>query len=217
MSDEELRELVGRLALSQAETVRRLRESGEETDRRLRESGEETDRWLRRSKEEADRQQRETDRFLRELGKQIGGLGEKFGSYTEGMAFPSMKKLLAQRFNAPNTSVRNIRKLNGRSIEVDVLATANSHHQAAYVVEVKSHLRPEGVEQMLRILQDFPEFFPEHRDKKVYGILAVIDAPDELRAQVLDKGIYLAQISDDTFTLQVPDDFVPRAFHQPAA
>jgi hypothetical protein len=195
MSDEELRELVGQLTLSQAETGRQMRE----TERRLRESKE------------------ETDRQLRELGKQIGGLGEKFGSYTEGMALPSMKKLLAQRFNAPNLSVRNIRQLNGRSIEIDVLATANSHHQAAYLVEVKSRLRLEGIEQMLRILKDFPEFFPEHRDKKVYGILATIDAPEDLRAQVLENGIYLAQISDDTFTLQVPDDFVPRVFHQPAA
>ena len=30
--------------------------------------------------------QRETDRQLKELGKQIGGLGEKFGG--EGMALP---------------------------------------------------------------------------------------------------------------------------------
>ena len=36
----------------------------------------------------------ETDRQIRELGKQIGGLGNKFGSFTEGLALPSMQKIL---------------------------------------------------------------------------------------------------------------------------
>jgi len=42
--------------------------------------------------------QKETDRQLKELGKQIGGLGAKFGSFTEGLALPSMEKILRQRF-----------------------------------------------------------------------------------------------------------------------
>ena len=42
--------------------------------------------------------QKETDRQLKELGKQIGGLGSKFGSFTEGLALPSMEKILRQRF-----------------------------------------------------------------------------------------------------------------------
>ncbi|NTV95645.1 MAG: DUF3782 domain-containing protein, partial [Thiobacillus sp.] len=36
--------------------------------------------------------QKETDRQLKELGKQIGGLGNKFGSFTEGLALPSLAK-----------------------------------------------------------------------------------------------------------------------------
>ncbi|MFM7613552.1 MAG: hypothetical protein ACKO4R_04835, partial [Synechococcales cyanobacterium] len=33
-----------------------------------------------------------------ELGKQIGGLGAKFGSFTEGLALPSMETILHQQF-----------------------------------------------------------------------------------------------------------------------
>ena len=32
-----------------------------------------------------------TDKQLKELGVQIGGLGKKFGSFTEGMAYPSLQ------------------------------------------------------------------------------------------------------------------------------
>ena len=40
---------------------------------------------------------RKTDRQLKELGRQIGGLGAKFGSFTEGLALPSMETILRQR------------------------------------------------------------------------------------------------------------------------
>ena len=41
---------------------------------------------------------KDTDNQLKESGKQIGGLGDKFGSFTEGMAFPSLEKMLRERF-----------------------------------------------------------------------------------------------------------------------
>ncbi len=47
---------------------------------------------------ETAEQMKRTDRRLKELGKQIGGLGEKFGSFTEGLALPSMQKILNERF-----------------------------------------------------------------------------------------------------------------------
>jgi len=48
---------------------------------------------------ETDERFKATDRQLKELGKPIGGLGNKFGGFTEGMAFPSMRRILRERFN----------------------------------------------------------------------------------------------------------------------
>lgn len=42
--------------------------------------------------------QKETDQQIAKLGKQIGGLGRKFGSFTEGLALPSMQKILQNKF-----------------------------------------------------------------------------------------------------------------------
>ncbi|MBW8876228.1 MAG: DUF3782 domain-containing protein [Acidobacteria bacterium] len=154
----------------------------------------------------------ETDRQLRELGKQIGGLGEKFGSFTEGLAFPSMKKILTKKFHMDFVAPYVERRRNGRSMELDVLAYSNSTVRAAYVVEVKSHLRLDAIQQMKTMLRDFREFFPEHADKKVYGILAAVHTPERVREKVLREGIYVASIHDGQFELQVPEDFQPRAF-----
>ena len=98
------------------------------------------------------------------------------------------------------------------SLELDVLAYANSEHNSAYVVEIKSHLRPDGIQQFLNILEQFRHFFPEHADKSLYGILAVVDSPDDLRQEALSAGIFMAGINDEQFKLEVPKNFQPRAW-----
>jgi hypothetical protein len=197
MTDQEIKDLVASLA-----------ESKKEVDRQLLL----TDQEIKDLVASVAESQKETDRQLRELGKQIGGLGDKFGSYTEGLALPSMTKLLTQRFHMDVVAARARAQRNGRSLEVDVLAYSDSGVDEVYVVEVKSHLREDAIDQMKKILSEFHEFFPGHRDKKVYGILAAVDAPDPVREKVLQEGIYLARIHDGEFELQVPDDFQPHAY-----
>ncbi|NJM11101.1 MAG: DUF3782 domain-containing protein [Synechococcaceae cyanobacterium SM1_2_3] len=199
-SFEEIRELFRELHLEFKETDRKF----QETDRKF----QETDRRF----QETDRKFQETDRFLKEIGKQIGGLGNKFGSFTEGLALPSMEKILYRRFGVDTVSPSVRVSRNGKHLEIDVLAYANGSLNSAYVVEVKSHLREESVQQLLDILEHFAEWFPEHSGKKLYGILAAVHIPESLRQRVLEQGLYLAQIQDDLFELQIPDDFQPRRF-----
>lgn len=115
---------------------------------------------------------KEMSRSVKELGQQMGGLGNKFGSFTEGLALPSMQKILRQRFGVDTVSPSVRLKREGQHLEIDVLAYANGDVNAAYVVEVKSHLREKDIEQLLKILERFPVWFPEHRHKALYGILA---------------------------------------------
>lgn len=154
----------------------------------------------------------ETNRVIREVGRQIGGLGDKFGSFTEGLALPSMTKILTRDFQMDVVAPRVRARRNGHAMEVDVLAYSNDPEGDVYVVEVKSHLREDALEQMRRILAEFRDYFPVHRDKKIYGILAAVDAPQELAKKVLREGLYLARIHDGQFEIQVPEGFQPRAF-----
>ena len=156
---------------------------------------------------------KETDRRLTELGRQLGGLGDKFGSFTEGLALPSMARLLHDRFHMDVVSPRIRARNNGHSMELDVFAYSKRPEvPEVFVVEVKSHLREEGLEQMRRILREVRTFFPVSPNQKVYGILAVVEAPEELQQRVLAEGIYLARIHDEEFDLEVPEGFQPRAF-----
>lgn len=118
MTDQELKDLVASLAVEYAKT--------EQAIQSLTDNQRETDRQFRAQ--------------MKELSKQIGGLGNKFGSFAEGMAFPSMEKLL---FKLGITTVvqRAKSKVNGEELEIDVLAHANADLNTAYIVEVKSHLK----------------------------------------------------------------------------
>jgi RecB family endonuclease NucS len=146
------------------------------------------------------------------LGKQIGGLGSKFGSFTEGLALPSMEAILQQRFGMTVVLPRVRAKQQGEHLEIDVLAYANGEVNRAFLVEVKSHPREEAITQLKTTLSRFRDFFPEHRDKQLYGILAAVDWPPALKAQAIGEGLYVARIHDDVFDLEVEQDFQPRVF-----
>jgi hypothetical protein len=201
------------------ETVRLVKEiaeenrlRGQETDTQLRD----TDRLLKEIAEEDRLRRQETDRSFRELHKELGALGQKFGGFAEGMALPSMERCLAERFGTTGFTARVKERVGGEEIYLDALASSKGEGGTVCVVEVKSRLRDDGIDQLQRALGAFPRFFPEHRGKRLIGVLAAAEALPELQARVLRAGLVLARISDDLFELAVPEGFEPRAFPNPA-
>src|SRR5262245_59133332 len=189
MTNQELRDFISELSVSTAE----LRKSQQETEKR---------------QQEAARQIEETGKQIKQVNKQLGELGNKFGSFAEGMALPSMEKILRDHFYMDVVTPRATSRLNGplneRMIEIDVMAYDNGSRNELYVVEVKSHLTREGIDQILNTIEEFPKFFGAHSDRTIYGIIAAVDIPQNLRAEVLKKGLYLARIHDGTFVLLTP-------------
>jgi hypothetical protein len=227
-TSEDVWRLLAELATAQAELTAaqaELTAAQKETDLLLKEVSQqqkenaqqlkETDLLLKevsQQQKENAQQQKKTDKQLKELGQQIGGLGAKFGSFTEGLALPSMEKILRQRFGMEviSPSVRVTK--DGKHLEIDVLAYTNGELNTAYIVEVKSHAREESITQLKSILQRFRSFFSEHKDKKLYGILAAVHVSPGLREKILQEGFYVARIHDQVFELDIPDNFQPQSY-----
>jgi hypothetical protein len=213
-TSEDVWRILAELATAQAELTAAQKETDKqlkETDLLLKEVSQQQKENAQQIKE-TDRQQQKTDKQLKELGKQIGGLGAKFGSFTEGLALPSMETILRQRFGMKVVSPSVRASEDGQHLEIDVLAYTNGELNTAYIVEVKSHAREESITQLKSILQRFRRFFPEHKDKKLYGILASVDLSPELREKILQEGFYVARIHDQVFELDIPDNFQPRPY-----
>ncbi|MCX7069124.1 MAG: DUF3782 domain-containing protein [Methylococcales bacterium] len=216
MTDQELKDLVASLSINQqkmaeeaaisrknlneelAESSKKLNKELAETRKKLSEEVAESDKKLN---DYLAKSRKENDKGMKELRQQIGGIANKFGSFTEGLALPSMTKILTKKFGMTtiNPSVR-VRDKNGNEQEIDVLAYANGEINTAFIVEVKSHLREEGIEQLLKQCRDFPVLFPELAHKKLYGILAAVDANQQLQQKVLAHGLYFAKIHDEQFS-----------------
>jgi hypothetical protein len=220
-TSEDVWRLLAELATAQAELTAAQKETDlllKEVSQQQKENAQqqkETDRQLKetdRQQKETERRQQETDRQLKELGRQIGGLGAKFGSFTEGLALPSMETILRQRFGMEVISPSVRVSKDGKHLEIDVLAYTNGELNTAYIVEVKSHAREEYITQLKSILQRFRSFFPEHKEKKLYGILASVDLSNELREKILQEGFYVARIHDQVFELDIPDNFQPQTY-----
>ena len=63
--------------------------------------------------------------MIEEQGAQIGGLGSKFGSFTEGLALPSMEKILRHRFGIEVVSPSVRLSRGGQYLEIDVQVPAD--------------------------------------------------------------------------------------------
>lgn len=222
MTDQELKDLVAGLAVSQAQLTQEIRDmrlSQAEISAQIRREQKEADARIRAAQAETDRQLQATDRQLQELARQakrtqpeIGGLANKFGGFTEGLAWPSLSRIFEDRFHLDVSGPRIRARRNGDSIELDAFAYSNHGLDLALVTEVKSRFREEHLVAMKKKLVSFPKFFPEHKDKELHGLVAAVDIPEQLAERVLREGIYLARIRDDTFVLDLPDDFTPRSW-----
>ena len=149
--------------------------------------------------------QRETDRQFRELGRQIGGLSNKFGSFTEGLAYRSCKRILREHFGVEETAHEvEIERADGRNGEYDMLGIANGSRNELVVVEIKSHLRERDIEQMLEKLRRLPEILPRYRGMRIRGLMAAVYLPKGIQEKVAASGLYLATGADENFIFMEP-------------
>lgn len=160
----------------------------------------------------ADRRSEETERKLREVGKQIGDWGNSFGRYTEGLLGPSIRKILREQLGMDTVS-RNAESLKQKTrYEIDYLGTVNGETNKAVLVEVKSNLQEKHIDQLKNMIEMFDTAFPEHKDKTTFGAIATVNYTEELKEKVLENGFYFINIKDEVANLDIPQDFVPKGY-----
>ncbi len=236
MTDEELKALVAEnsLAIRQGrEEQKRLSEESRAAREKSEQRWEEFRQEMRSARQESERlgqeserlgqeserlwqellvSRRETDRLITSFNRELGRLGNRLGDYTESLFRPSLERALREQFGMTTVTYRLSSQRNGETLEIDMVGHAGGQRNEVYLVEIKSRLRQDAIDQILDHLRRFPLFFSEHRGKKLFGILAALDVPSDRRTQVLKEGTYLATIRNDVFEIVPPDDFVPRAF-----
>lgn len=216
MTDKELKELVASLAGAQQETDRQLQETNRQlqaTDRQLQETSRimaESQQEMREFRQAQTEMNEELKQTIKDPKKQLGGLGNKFGDFAEGMAIPSLMEILAKEFGVDQIiETRRMRK-GDDEIELDLIGAANGQTKAVVAAEVKSILNQRELEKFIRNLGRFFAFFPQFKGYKLYGVLAAVESSKEMDAAAVAQGIGLARMHGDIFRLKVPRNFHPK-------
>ena len=186
------------------ETDRKFQETDrkfQETDRQFKETDrkfQETDRKF----QETDRQFKETDRRLREIGKKIGELGNRLGEFVENFVKPAVVRLFRERGLEVHKVVRDVEANNQElklATQIDLLVI---NSDSCVLVEVKSNLSQDDVNDHLERMRKFKLLFPEYADKKAFGAVAGIAVADNVAKYAYRQGFFvIAQKGDDAVIL----------------
>jgi hypothetical protein len=93
------------------------------------------------------------------------------------------------------TSQRVKRNLQQERIEVDILGV---NEDCVLAVEAKSTLSVDDVKHFIEQLKKFKMFFPEYKDKKIYGAVAGIEIIDKADVFSYRQGLFVLGQSEES-------------------
>jgi hypothetical protein len=153
----------------------------------------------------------------REFNKKLGEIAHKQGRMAEDLVSPSICRILRETFHVPETygCAANVRlkridpKNRGRIKEFDVVAECGDY---VLVVETKSSPDSKDIPKLLKTIVVFREYWPEYKDRRVFGGLAMLYADKSLIRYASRKGILILAVGDELMDVMNEPGFKPTEF-----
>jgi len=181
VTDDELKELVGSLAIAQKETDKQLKE----TDKQLKE----TDKQLK----ETSQQLKETDRKVQKVSELFGNVSQNQGDIAEDFFFNSLALDNHLGSLSFDDITRGMFKHRGKIQEEYDLFLTNGDSIAIIEVKYKAHLR--DIDKLERKFDHFKRLFPIYNDYKLYGAMASFYFNEDIRQTLLSRGFFVLERS----------------------
>ena len=194
--------LLAELVEAQKETERCF----QETERRF----QETERRFQETERILKEQSLKTDRQITRVSQEIGNLGGKWGRFVENMVAPACETLFLNRDIPVHQVSQRVRKrLDGKTLEIDVLVTNENH---VLVVEVKSSLSVDDVKELIKNLTEFRQFFPEYNHKQLYGAVAGIEMEEGADKYAYRQGLFVLAQRGENVAILNDTEFQPKTW-----
>jgi hypothetical protein len=187
-----------------------LQASAAEFDRRMAESKVEFDRRMAESKAESDQRMERLEQLAANVSREVSRLGDRWGLFVENIVAPAVLRLFQERgIEIRHLYRRAVSDIPGARMEVDILAV---NGDVAVVVEVKSRLTKEDVDDFCESLQRFKQAFPERVNHQIYGAVAAIEFVKDIDRYAYRKGLFVIRQCGDSVELANDKSFQPRAW-----
>jgi hypothetical protein len=193
-----------------AEMERILAESKLESDRRAAEAEQrlkETERIFAESKLESDRTMAELKRTVERTSRAVDSLTTRWGRFVEELVEPAVLRLFQEKgIDIKEVYPRARVKRQGIAMEIDILAVDDTE---LVLVECKSRLSKDDVDEFLEKLTRFKIAFPHYKNYRAYGAVAGIEVNEGIDRYAYKKGLFVIKPSGDTVAIVNDADFQP--------
>jgi len=189
----------------------------EEYDRRAAQSKAEYDRHrveienlLAESKLESDRSMTELKRTVERTSKAVDSLTTRWGRFVEELVEPAVLRLFQEKgIDIKEVYPRARVKRQGIAMEIDILAVDDTD---LVVVECKSRLSQDDVDEFIEKLTRFKIAFPHYKNYRAYGAVAGIEINKGVDRYAYKKGLFVIKPSGDTVAIINDADFQPNTW-----
>jgi Holliday junction resolvase len=156
----------------------------------------------------------ETDKKFKETDKKINKLSELFtsqwGKLIESLVEGDLVKLLKTRgITVESVNQRRKGSKKGVNFEYDLIAINTDE---IVIVEVKTTLRPQDVEDFHKKLWKAKTFMPEYKHMRIYGAVAYITVHGSSDSMAENLGFFTIRATGSSSSIVNDENFKPKAF-----
>ena len=203
MTDQELKDLVASLAIKSdridaqiAASAARIDAQQAKTDAQIAASAARIDAQMAKTDEKLNRLSElygiasgKTDEKLNRLSELYGGVSSNLGSAAEEFFFNTLKahpEVGGITFDRVTPNVMPAKKT--KQGEFDIVLVNGS---SVAVVEVKFKVHPSDIPKAAKNLKRYREFYPEHKNFKLYGGIAGFSVSPDAVAAAKEQGFFV--------------------------
>jgi len=187
-----------------------------ETDRILKENARTSEQrfqeivlQMKENSAKFDKQLADSEKSLR---TQIGDVTKRLGEFVEGMIEPAAVRLFRERGLDVHWVMPNLKKKDPQrqlGIEIDLFV---SNNESCVLIEVKSNLSIDDVNEHLKRMEKFKSLFPEYAHKKAYGAVAGMVIADNVAKYAYKKGFFVIGQQGESAVILNDQKFQPVAW-----
>jgi len=192
------------------ESDRRIEQARLESDRRIEQAKLESDRQIEQAKLESDRTIAELKRTVEQTNRAVNSLTTRWGRFVEELVQPAVLRLFQEKgIDIKEIYPRARVKRQGIAMEIDILAVDDTD---VVLVECKSRLSKDDVDEFLEKLTRFKIAFPHYKNYQAYGAVAGIEINEGIDRYAYRKGLFVIKPSGDTVAIINDADFQPNTW-----
>ncbi|QVL51548.1 MAG: hypothetical protein KFB96_25795 [Thiocapsa sp.] len=155
-------------------------------------------------KNESLRYREEAERDRKSMNRQWGDLANRLGTLVEDIVAPNLPRVARDLLGCSQPDLFGLRlrrRFNGDSREYDALLVCPGD---VLINQTKSRLISAHVDELLRVLSEFPQVFPEYADRRLIGVLASLYPDQSIVTYATSKGVLVMGMGDETMDVLNP-------------